>query len=160
MSSSVSAAYRSVRILVAIVVLALLAGCGSAPPKPTIINTAIDASPGLNPDSKGRASPIVVRLLELKTLAAFNDADFFSLWDRERETLATDLMAREEVSLRPNETRTFSRTLQPDTRYVAVIAAFRDLEHAQWRGAFPVEPHKTQSIVIKVESRAVTVSGK
>ena len=88
----------------------------------------------VNPDAKGRASPIVVRVFELKSISAFNSADFFSLWDRERETLSAEMIGRDEFQLRPGEQKKFERTLQPDTRYVGVIAAFRDLERANWRG--------------------------
>jgi type VI secretion system protein VasD len=160
LSSSVHAAKRFARLLLAGIFVALLAGCGAAPPKPTIIDAVISVSPGLNPDSRGRASPIVVRIFELKTLAAFNGADFFSLWDRERETLAAELVARDELQLRPGEQTKFERTLQPDTRHVAVIAAFRDLERAQWRGAISVVPNQKQPIIIKLEARSVTISGK
>lgn len=159
MRSSVSAAFQVLRLLFAAVVVALLAGCGAAPPKPTVIKAAVAGAADLNPDGRGRASPIVVRIFELKTLAAFNGADFFSLWDRERETLAAELVARDELQLRPGEQRTFERTLQPETGYVAVIAAFRDLERAQWRAAVAIVPHRTQPIVIKLEARSVTLSG-
>jgi type VI secretion system protein VasD len=157
--SSVNAAFRRMRFLLAVVVVALSAGCGTSPPKPTVIEAAVDAATDLNPDSRGRASPIVVRVFELKTLAAFNGADFFSLWDRERETLASELVARDEFQLRPGEPKKFERTLQPDTRYIGVIAAYRDLERAQWRGSVAILPHRVLPIVIKLEARNVTISG-
>lgn len=163
MFALVSVTYDAVRILIVVIALALLAGCGSAspkPPNPTVVEVLIEASSGLNPDSKGRASPIVMRFFELKTHAAFNGADFFSVWDRERETFGAELVAREEFSLRPSETTTFKRTLQPETRYLGVVAAFRDLEHAQWRADYSVKPHETQSFVIRLDQRSVTVLRK
>ena len=160
MSPSCRAAYHILRVLLAMSVFALVTGCGTSPPKPTVIAASVEAAPDLNPDSKGRPSPIVVRLFELKSVAAFDAADFFSLWDRERETLTAELVDRDEFQLRPSEQKSFERTLQADTRYVAVIAAFRDLERAQWRGAVAVAPHHSQPITIRLGARNVTVSAR
>ncbi|MBS0543086.1 MAG: type VI secretion system lipoprotein TssJ [Proteobacteria bacterium] len=151
-------AFRALPLVLAACTLSLLSACGSAQPKPTVIEAAVEAAGDLNPDSRGRASPVVVRLFELKSDAAFNRADFFSLWDRETQTLGADQLAREELQLRPGEHKSFERTLQPDTRHVAVIAAFRDLERARWRCAITVVPHQKQPITIKLESRAVSIS--
>ena len=150
------------RLLWAAVALGALAGCKSPPPKPpappTVVQATLAADAGVNPDSRGRPSPIVVRVFELKTLAAFDGADFFSLWDREKETLGEDLVAREEFQLRPGEQKKFERTVAPETRHIGVIAAYRDLERARWRGAYAVVPHTTQAPAISLDARNVSVS--
>lgn len=153
---------RVARWLLVSVVVALLAGCASAPPppKPTIITATLDATAGVNPDAKGRASPIVVRVFELKSVAAFNNADFFSLWDRERETLSAEMLGRDEFQLRPGEQKKFERTLQPDTRYVGVIAAFRDLERSNWRSSSAILLNQKQPVGIMLGAREVSVSGR
>jgi type VI secretion system protein VasD len=156
----VDAAVHARSLLLAMCVLSLLSACGASPPQPTIIAAAVDATGDLNPDSRGRASPVVLRLFELKTVAAFNSADFFSLWDRESETLGAELVAREEFQLRPGERTSFERTLQADTAHVAVIAAFRDLERAQWRAAVTVVPHRKQALAIRLDARSVTLSAR
>ncbi len=145
-----------------LIVLALVFGCASPPPppKPTIIQASVNVGAYVNPDSGGRASPIVIRFYELKTLAAFNAADFFSLWDKDRETLGADLVAREEFQMRPGEQKNFDRTLQAETRHVAVIAAFRDLDRARWRGAVGVLANQTSPVRIWVEGRNITITGE
>ena len=150
------------RMLLLVVLLGLAGGCAKPPPPPppTVIQATLSADAGVNPDSRGRASPIIVRVLELKTLAAFNAADFFSLWDREKETLGTELVAGEEFQLRPGDTRKFERSLPPETKYVAVVAAYRDLERATWRGAVAIAANQTQSLVIGLDARNVTISRK
>ncbi|MCB1945044.1 MAG: type VI secretion system lipoprotein TssJ, partial [Thauera sp.] len=72
-------------------------------------------------------------------------------------TLGADLVARDELQLRPGETRTLQRTLQPDTREIGVVAAFRDLERAQWRATHVVVPNQTQAVTIQLEARAVRI---
>jgi type VI secretion system protein VasD len=118
----------------------------------------VAADVGVNPDARGRASPVVVRLLELKTLAAFESADFFSLFDRDKDTLGAELVAREELQLQPGEKKTLQRSLPPETKYLGVVAAFRDLERARWRASIPVMPNQTTPLTIKVEPRAVSIS--
>lgn len=159
MADQKRAAQPLLRFLFLSVLITLLAGCSSTP-KPTIINATVDATAAVNPDSKGRASPIVLRVFELRSTAAFDSADFFSLWDREREALANELITRDEFQLRPGEQKKLERTLQPETRYLGVVAAFRDLERAIWRSTLAVVPHKKQPVTIRLDARSVAISGK
>jgi type VI secretion system protein VasD len=151
---------RRLRLLLLAASVSWIAGCAKPPPKPapTIIQAVLSANADVNPDSRGRASPIVVRVFELKTLAAFNGADFFSLWDRENETLGPDLVARDEIQLRPGDVKKFERGAQDATRHFAVIAAYRDLERAKWRGAVAVVANQTQVVRIELDARTLTIS--
>ena len=150
---------RMLRFLFLTALMLLLAACSSTP-KPTIVSTTLDATAGVNPDSKGRASPIVVRLFELRATSGFDSADFFSLWDRVRDAMGTDLVTRDEFQLRPGEQKKLERTLQPDTRFIGVVAAFRDLERSTWRSTVAVVPQKKQPVTIKIDTRSIAISGK
>jgi type VI secretion system protein VasD len=134
----------------------LLNACGSA--TPPLLQGTIKVDQAANPDLNGRASPVVVRVYELRSPAAFSGADFFSLFEKESETLAGDLVGREEYSLGPAETRPYRRQLQPDTKFIGVAAAFRDLEHSRWRQVAPVPAERQSTIAIGVEARTVTVT--
>jgi type VI secretion system protein VasD len=79
-----------------------------------------------------------VRLFELKHPVAFENADFFSLYDRARESLAPDLITSEELELRPGETVTLRLNVAGGGRYVGVLAAYRDLPRTQWRQTLSV----------------------
>jgi type VI secretion system protein VasD len=140
-----------------------LVGCASkppAPPPPTVIQATIDVAANVNPDANGRPSPVVFKVYELKSLAAFNAADFFALFDKDKETLGAELLNREEYRLMPGEKRQFERKLQPDTRYIGAMAAFRDLGRAQWRATMTVVPEKTTVVTIKLDGDNVTISGR
>jgi type VI secretion system protein VasD len=123
------------KTLTAFAALVLLAGCSSLSPYShvTKLNLKLTASDQVNPDLNGRPSPIVVRLIELKHPVAFENADFFSLYDRARETLAPDMVASEEMELRPGETVELKLSVAQGSRYVGVLAAYRDLSDTQWR---------------------------
>jgi type VI secretion system protein VasD len=138
-------------------VVALLVGCSSGPP---LVQGTIKAEPAVNPDRGGRPSPIVVRVYELKAVAAFNGADFFALYDKEQETIGGDLVGREEFLLQPSESRQYRRQFQPDTKFIGVIGAYRDLEQSRWRQVVPVPAKGKATITIGVQARAITLEIK
>jgi type VI secretion system protein VasD len=93
----------------------------------------VQAAADVNPDAAGRASPIKVRLYELKDGQAFLEADYFSLDDKDKLLLANDLLARDEFILRPGESRRIERKGHPATLFIGVLAGYRDLPASQWR---------------------------
>jgi len=146
-------------LLVALAGLAAVAAaCGSA--TPPLLRGSIAAAAGVNPDLHGRPSPVVVRVFELKSIAAFNSVDFFTLYDKEQEALGGDLVGREEYSLRPGETKAYQRQLQPDTKFIGVLAAFRDLETSRWRQAAAVPAKRSPKLTVGVLAQSVTVDIK
>ena len=69
----------------------------------TNLDAKIAAASNVNPDDSGRASPVVIRIYELKKADTFQNTDFFSLYDKESATLGQDMNGREEVELQPEE---------------------------------------------------------
>lgn len=128
------------KTLTALVTTLLLAGCATLSPFSTMtkLNLTLTASDQLNPDLNGRPSPVVVRLFELKHPVAFENADFFSLYERARETLSPDLVSSEELELRPGEVVELRLDIAGGGRYVGVLAAYRDLPQTRWRYTLPV----------------------
>jgi len=131
-----------INLLTAFTALVLLVGCSSISPYSTVtkLNLKLTASDQVNPDLNGRPSPIVVRLIELKHPVAFENADFFSLYERAKESLSPDLVASKELELRPGETAEFKLSVESGSRYVGVLAAYRDLRETQWRYVVQVTP--------------------
>jgi len=157
---------RGARSFLPALLLAGLVACASPPPPPppppppTVLQVDVIALPNVNPDARGRPSPVVFRFYELKSLAAFTTADFFALVDKDKETLGAELVAREEFQLIPGDQKHFERKVQADTRYVGVVAAFRDLERAQWRATMPVTPQRTSVVEVKLEASKVTIGSR
>jgi type VI secretion system protein VasD len=146
--------------LVALGTALLISGCAGGP-KPTQVTGTLQASAQLNPSPSGRPSPLLVRVYELKTAASFNAADFMSLYQRDQAELAADLVGKEEFTLAPGETKAFAKTLSPDTRFLGVMAAYRDLEHAKWRSIVAIQPGQVQQVTIRAGGLAVeAVVGK
>lgn len=135
--------------------VALLLSACAGPPKPASVTGTIQASAQVNPSASKRPSPLLIRIYELKSAAAFNAADFMSLYQRDQAELAADLLAKEEFVLSPGETKTFAKTLAPDTRFLGVVAAYRDLEHAKWRSVVAIQPSQPQKVTVKAGELAV-----
>jgi type VI secretion system protein VasD len=148
---------------------AIAFACGKAPPKlpenpltiaappeakvkaPMTIAVSADA----NPDATGRPSPVVVRVYQLRTDAAFSGADFFALFDDDQKVLGQELISRDEFTLAPAERKTMDVTVSGETRFVGAIAAFRDIRNAQWRVLVPAT---TKGLTVAVERARVLLS--
>lgn len=126
--------------IAALAVLMLMTGCSALSPFSTLtkLDLSLHASPQVNPDLNGRPSPVVIRLFELKHPVAFENADFFSLYERPRQTLPEDLVAIEELELRPGESVELKLHMEKGSRYVGILAAYRDLSETRWRYTLPI----------------------
>ncbi|RQS26676.1 type VI secretion system lipoprotein TssJ [Burkholderia sp. Bp8992] len=161
---------RSILIATTLASVAMLAACASGEPKPKEpirLDLTVTARPDVNPDDRGRAAPIVVRIYELKNDNAFNAADFFTLQTREKTLLGDDVVKRDELQLRPGDRKTLVRRPDPATVAIGVIAAYRDLPNAVWRTAYtmPTAPDKAWyrlftpklKLTVDLEAKAVKV---
>ena len=137
------------------IAIAAVTGCAAAPPPPPPpppkLSVNVVAATYLNPDANGRASPVVMRVYELKSPTQFANADFHALFDQDRAALASDIVAREEFVLRPGETKAIDKLLAPDTQAIGVMAAFRDIERARWRAVAALTPAKDNIVTVVVD---------
>ena len=127
-------------------------------PSPTRIDARIEATEDINPDYDGKASPLVVRLYELKSATAFNNAGFFALYDGDLAELGGDLQNREEIELQPGQAMEVKRDLKPDTRYIGIMAAYRDIDNATWRAVHQVEENETAELTIAIRRLDVSIA--
>jgi type VI secretion system protein VasD len=145
----------------------IVSGCSlvkKAPPAPVAPPVTIAAPPAAkaktvmtlssgadsNPNREGRPSPVVVRVYQLKVDTAFTNAAFEPLFDDDKQVLADGFVTRDEFTLTPGERRVIEVALAADTRFVGVVAAFRDIANAEWRAVVPAPRN----------GLSVTVSGK
>ncbi|MGJ7515829.1 type VI secretion system lipoprotein TssJ [Pseudomonas baetica] len=146
-----------IKTLTACVTLVLLAGCSSLSPYSSVtkLNLKLTGSDQLNPDLNGRPSPIVVRLFELKHPVTFENADFFSLYERARESLAPDLLTSEELELRPGEIVEMKLRVEEGSRYVGILAAYRDLPKTQWRHTIQITAREVTEIDLTLDQTGI-----
>ncbi|MCX7059121.1 MAG: type VI secretion system lipoprotein TssJ [Proteobacteria bacterium] len=140
-------ARRAVGSVIVVVALAALAGgCASKPPAPppppppVVMSLAVHLASDGNPDGEGRASPVVVRIYQLRSEDAFKGLDLEALYYRDKDALAADLVARDEWTLRPGEAHDSKWQLAPEVRAIAVVGALRSYRAVPWRVSIPVLP--------------------
>lgn len=152
-------ATKSIRYFCLVVAAVLPMGCISpAAFFSTKVNARITVSSTANPDANGRASPIVLRVYELKSPAAFHNPSFFSIFDEEATTLGKDLVApSQQLDLAPRNRRVLSRKTNEATRYLAVVAAFRQIEKSRWYDVVELKARKTNKIDIIVGTNSVSI---
>jgi type VI secretion system protein VasD len=155
-------------IILLIAALALF-GCSSDPEKPApvaepklkspprTIQLHMVVSDQVNPDVDGRPSPIVIRIYELKSLGKFEEGDFYKLFENYDAHLGPELIVSEEFHLKPGDVNIIKRTLSDDTRYIAVSAAFRDINQALWKDTIQLTDEKITDLLVFIEKLNTSV---
>jgi type VI secretion system protein VasD len=115
----------------------------------TALNTNI------NPDDSKRPAPLFVRLYELKSDKQFSNANFIDLYERDKEVLGADMIAKQRLKrIAPGETRKDEYVLDTQTRYVGLFAEFSQYKDASFKIIIPVA-----STNVIASSAIVSVSG-
>ena len=100
---------------------------------PRSLRLSIQAQRSLNTDKLQGSASLALRVYVLRDDQAFQRASFDSLYDNDEATLGAALLRRETLHLRPGEARELVLALGGEARLVAVFAAYREVERAQWR---------------------------
>lgn len=138
--------------LVALLVFSL-AGCSStrrALNLETSAEITLDATKNVNPNTDGKASPLVIRVLKLRDDRQFKQEDFLNLFENAKSRLGDDLI--ESVRLKeiaPGEERVEVFKLTPEIRYLGILGEYIRYEDAQAKQIILIEPHKTNKVELE-----------
>ncbi|HWX12226.1 MAG TPA: type VI secretion system lipoprotein TssJ [Trinickia sp.] len=91
-----------------------------------VLNVDLGAREALNPDDAGRATSVAVRVYQLEDRQMFDGASYDDLLKSDRTVLAQDLQASMSAVLNPGGAASLSQPMQPDTKYVAIVAFYRN----------------------------------
>ena len=102
------------------------------------INFVVDAD--INPDEQGVASPLFVRMYQLKSPKQMTKADFIDLHERDKVTLGADMIGdvHRLKHFKPGEDRVELFVLDQKTQYVALYAEFLDFKDSKFKLVVPV----------------------
>lgn len=139
-------------LFILITCLFVLPACSLFKPVPDDINLSITTSTQLNPDKEGRSSPVVLRIYELSSDQHFKEKDFFDIYDDDKTALADSFIGKQELELNPNESRKLQLAPKSSTRFIGLLAAFRNLEQSTWREVIPVDSSKPTGILLQKEN--------
>jgi len=147
---------------ISILLIFALSGCTVKQVKKVFHETSylemkIQAATDLNPNRKGRPSPLVIYIYELSDAAPFNEADFFAIYDNEAETIGAVLLSKIDVEISPGETREITRTLKASTRHLGILAAYRDIDNAKWRASRAIPEHSKIELKLNVDQLSISL---
>lgn len=98
-----------------------------------------------NPNAQGHATPVQVTVYQLRAQEKFQQADYFALQQAE-QYLGDQLLAKETLMVPPEGQEQFSSAGHIEARYLGVVAAYRDLDHANWRLLIPLPAARSTNI--------------
>ena len=135
-----------------------LGGCAYFMSDLTKVDMRIVAGGDVNPDDNGRPSPVVVRVVELKSPAVFESAEFFALYQDEAQTLGADLVAVEEFEFKPGDVQDLKFALKPESNFVGILAAYRQLDKANWRLVLPLTLRDKNQLTVLLNRRGIELA--
>jgi type VI secretion system protein VasD len=159
------AARRNLSQLVLAAGVLAVAACASPPPPPpppvvSEIQLQVLAGADVNPDARKRASPVTVRIYALKSVAPFEAADFFSLFEKDTATLGSELVQREEFLMRPGDQKALPMKFGPEVKAIGVMVAYRDLERARWREVHTIDIGKAVDLKVRLNGSQIALEKK
>lgn len=146
------------RLVILALGTSLASGCGAFDSKPAPTPITLTAAGDVNPDSAGRPSPVRVRVYQLRSASAFQQADYFALADGKSGALGDAVVGSEEVMLPPGGTRTLSTPIDEGARYIGVTAGFRDIDRSQWRSVRQIDPAGVDAVEVSVAAHGVSLT--
>ncbi len=130
-------------MVVTMVLFSFSCSTGIVPKRSSKAIITVSVSSDINPDLKGRPSPIVLYIYQLKSDDGFNNAPFFELYDNAESVLGSDKTGVMEYEMSPRDQFTIEKfVLDEDTKYLGFFAAYRDVNASVWRVSKPIKPHK------------------
>ena len=126
----------------------LLIGCSPKKITPELM-IRYQAVHSLNPDINNRPSPVVVTVYQLQNKAAFLQSSFYDLYQKQNSILGASFIDSSEIEIRPAQQDSAKMSLWPNTRYIGITAAYRNISNSKWRIVLPV-PEKKDKIKLSV----------
>lgn len=125
----------------------LLALLGACTPSAGAVTVVAQGGAGMNPGPDGADRPLTLQIVQLRSGAAFQSADFFAL-QSPTAALGADLVKADVLVLSPGARQTKSIALDPATAMIGVIAGFRTPAGRNFRALTPVSA--TDSITLSL----------
>lgn len=144
------------QIIINLIMLFTLCNCASN--KPAQLETTFHAVNYLNPNINNQASPIVVTVYQLKSPTAFEQANFFALYNNATKTLANDLVDKREIEIQPGQTHNIQQIISPEASFVGIVAAYRNPDSAKWRQIIAIPSGKKIDLQINLDAQTVAAT--
>ncbi len=145
---------KLIKYLAWALVFILLQACGSTSKKLVI---QYKANAQINPDLNSRPSPLVINTYQLSDLNAFQEADFYSLYENDKTILGPELLHQNQIEIKPGQLLKTEQDYSKQTKYLGFIAAFRDIDRAVWKKIIVINAKEKKPIQVNVSAEAIDV---
>ncbi|RXJ67324.1 type VI secretion system lipoprotein TssJ [Halarcobacter ebronensis] len=123
-----------------IVIVLVILGFNACSTKPTHIELVVESSNDLNPDINNVSSPLMLTFYELESAENFLKYDYWTLMEESGKNLSRDLISQTKHIITPNQKQTYKIRFDADTRFLGVVAQFRDIQNnTNWKQAINLE---------------------
>ena len=114
----------------------------------------------LNPNSQQKPSPVILRIYELKEIEFFQNSPFIDLFDGQNPTLKESLTYEHEKEIWPESKMSLALSLNSDTKYIGMVAAYRRHSEQSWKTLTPVDPSSSQTIKVILKENKIYLKKK
>ncbi len=122
----------------------------------TTLELTLNAGYDLNPNDRGEASPLRIRLYELQAADLFNQANFLDLYQQDSASLQDSLIKTHRLpAQRPGQNIRIDIPLNTATRYIAILAEFARYQDANARAVAPVEADVRNIGTLSIEGNSL-----
>ncbi len=123
-------------VLASLTILMVAVGCKTKkeeppkpPPPPTSVLMRVISAPDLNPNDKGEATPLDLRIYQLTERPTFTEASFEELWTKDKAVLGATLLGEATVlNFRPGakgaDPTAHEIKLSPKTKFLGLMGLF------------------------------------
>ncbi|MFV8800995.1 type VI secretion system lipoprotein TssJ [Yersinia sp. LJYL362] len=128
---------------VTLVVLLVMA-CSSKPQPEVVdkLSVELTTAKDINPNDKGVANPLRITVYTLKSMDEFKSSDFFTITQEITPSLKEQMEKVYDGIMLPNETKKIELTLNSEITAIGVVAAYREIEQAEWKAVISPLPKK------------------
>ncbi|CAA0096794.1 Uncharacterised protein [BD1-7 clade bacterium] len=169
MKSRLNPLTKMAALLTATMMLLLSTACSSNKNKDLEVDTYLNTSSTINPDISGESRPVNLSIFYLTDVSNFTKAGFYDLYSKPEQTLGDQLLKVTRLQAQADEDKEIELDAPPETKAIAVIAAFRDVDQAKW-GDHVLTPEKCfmgckpglkgEELVIEVKRLSVDIALK
>ena len=111
----------------------------------------VTATPGVNPNIEGRASPVIVKVFALKKDTEFKQSGFFALYGMSSKQHSEDVLAIKTLVLLPGGSQDVIMSLPSGTAFIGAIAAFQNLDDTVWLATNQILRSKVLQIEVSAD---------
>ncbi|AJJ09477.1 type VI secretion lipofamily protein [Yersinia rohdei] len=144
MKESIRSLNRMTQHFVVVLITLLVMACSSTPQPEAVEKLMVEltTTKNINPNNKGVANPLRIWVYSLENADEFKSSDFFTITEENTPSLKEQMAKVYDGIMLPNETKKIELTPNSEITAIGVVAAYREIEQADWKVVISPLPKK------------------